>query len=70
MGRGLSFDVYYGSQDPRDKAVDFFENRKISRKSVENPSVGGSRAVNGGRVENTFSVITQDCNSATPPNFH
>ena len=33
----LSNDVYYGIRDPLVAAPEFFENRKISRKSAENP---------------------------------
>ena len=36
----LSNDVYYGLRDPLVAAIEFLENRKISRKSVENPTFG------------------------------
>ena len=34
MDRGLSFDVYYSPGDPLGAALEFFENREISRTSV------------------------------------
>ena len=41
IGPGLSFDVYYSPRDPLVAALEFLENRKIWRKSVENRVVGG-----------------------------
>ena len=55
MDRGLSFDVYYSLRDPLVAALEFFENRKIWRKSVENRVVGGPRFEGGGGPKTVFS---------------
>ena len=52
---GLSFDVYYGPRDPLVAALEFFENRKIWRKTGENRVVGGPRSEGGDGPNIVFS---------------
>ena len=50
-------------------ALEFFENRKIWRKWVENPSVGGPWWDGGWWTENRFFAISRDWSYETLRNF-
>ena len=69
MDPGLSFDVYYSLRDPLVAALEFFENRKIWRKTGENRVVGGPRSEGGWWAENRFFAISRDWGWETLRNF-